>query len=329
MGKRGMGALEYIPQLNESKWTDTKLELDSLVELANKAIAQKDQLSSSFDDEEAFKDILRVGTSAGGARAKAVIAWNRETNEIRSGHVSQDQGFSDWLLKFDGVDKNSDKEADDPHGFGKIEYTYFQMAIAAGITMNECFLLKDGNYRHFMTKRFDRDDQGAKLHMQSLCAMRHFDFNIAGRHSYEEALQTIQQLKMPHSEVVEQYRRMVFNAVSRNQDDHTKNISFLMDKRGHWSLSPAYDVAYSYNPTGAWTGQHQMSINGKRDNFTKDDFIAVARKFNISAVKYKAVFKQVTDSVLQWENLATANEVSEDYIKKIKSVLRIELFTSL
>lgn len=219
-----------------------------------------------------------------------------------------------------------DKECADPLGFSKIEYTYYQMALKAGINMNETTLLKDGKLSHFMTKRFDRDGQGAKLHMQTLCAMRHFDFNIAGRHSYEEAMMTIQQLKLPHSSIVEQFRRMVFNAVLRNQDDHTKNISFLMNKRGEWSLSPAYDITYSYNPDEMWTSRHQMSINGKREKFTKQDFIAVAKKFNISAVKYKQVFEQVSDTVRQWKVMATANDVNQEYITKIENIFRKELF---
>ena len=200
-----------------------------------------------------MNDILRVGTSAGGARAKAVIAWNRETNEVRSGQITAGKGFDYWLLKFDGVTGNKDKELEDPKGYGAIEYAYYLMAKAAGITMSECRLLEENGRRHFMTRRFDRLEGGEKLHMQSLCALAHFDFNHAGAYAYEQALLIIRQLNLPMAAVEEQFRRMAFNIIARNQDDHVKNIAFLMDKAGRWSLAPAFDVTYSYNPTGDWT----------------------------------------------------------------------------
>ena len=195
-----------------------------------------------------MNDILRVGTSAGGARAKAVIAWNRETNEVRSGQIIAAKGFDYWLLKFDGVTGNKDKELEDPKGYGAIEYAYYLMAKAAGVTMSECRLLEESGRRHFMTRRFDRLDGGEKLHMQSLCALAHFDFNQAGAYGYEQAFLVIRQLNLPMAAVEEQFRRMAFNIIARNQDDHVKNIAFLMDKAGHWSLAPAFDVIYSYNP---------------------------------------------------------------------------------
>ncbi len=197
---------------------------------------------------KALRDILIVGTSAGGARAKAVIAWNRATNEVRSGQIAAGEGFEYWLLKFDGVAGNKDKELEDPQGYGAIEYAYHLMAQAAGITMSECRLLEENGRRHFMTRRFDRLAGGEKLHMQSLCALAHFDFNQAGAYAYEQALLTIRQLQLPMAAVEEQFRRMVFNIVARNQDDHVKNIAFLMNKQGEWSLAPAFDVTYSYNP---------------------------------------------------------------------------------
>jgi len=184
------------------------------------------------------------------------------------------KGFSYWLLKFDGVSGNRDKELEDPRGYGLIEYAYSMMARAAGIEMSDCRLLQEHGRSHFMARRFDRTDSGRKLHMQSLCALCHYDFNQPGAYSYEQALQTMRQLDLPMSQIEEQYRRMAFNIIARNQDDHVKNIAFLMDKSGNWSLSPAFDMTYSYNPAGRWTSTHQMSLNGKRDDFTADDFTA-------------------------------------------------------
>ena len=227
--------------------------------------------------QNALNDVLLVGTSAGGARAKAVIAWNPQTNEVRSGQITADEGFEYWLLKFDGVAGNKDKELEDPKGYGAIEYANHLMAQAAGITMSEIRLLEENGRRHFMTRRFDRLAGGEKLHMQSLCALAHFDFNQAGAYAYEQALLIIRQLKLPMAAVEEQFRRMVFNIVARNLDDHVKNIAFLMDKQGEWRLAPAFDMTYRYNPSRAWTATHQMALNGKRDGFTLADFEACAK----------------------------------------------------
>jgi len=279
-GARGMGALEFAPALGPKPRKATKIEVDALLRLAGEVLTHRDDLQGHFHKagkEKALRDILRVGTPAGGARAKAVIAWNRETNEVRSGQVAAGKGFDYWLLKFDGVAGNRDKELEDPKGYGTIEYAYYLMARAAGITMTECRLLEENGRRHFMTRRFDRLAQGEKLHMQSLCAPAHFDFNHAGAYAYEQALFTIRQLKLPMAAVEEQFRRMVFNIVARNQDDHVKNIAFVMNKRGEWSLAPAFDVTYSYNSSGSWTATHQMTLNEKRDGFTMADFEACAK----------------------------------------------------
>src|SRR5215469_484526 len=259
IGTRGMGALEFAPALGPKPRTAKKIEIDSLVKLASEVLTHRTNLKATFATEQrkkALSDILRVGTSAGGARAKAVIAWNRETNEVRSGQVAAGPGFDYWLLKFDGVSGNKDKELEDPKGYGASEYAYSLMARAAGITMTECRLLEEGGRRHFMTRRFDRLASGAKLHMQSLAALAHFDFNLARAHSYEQAFLTIRRLNLPMATVEEQFRRMAFNIIARNQDDHVKNIAFLMDKAGHWSLAPAFDMTYSYNPSGDWTSTH-------------------------------------------------------------------------
>ncbi|MCK5688481.1 type II toxin-antitoxin system HipA family toxin, partial [Myxococcota bacterium] len=250
-GSRGMGALEFVPARGPKARLATQIQIDQLVSLASEVLTHRHNLKASFSDEtkaQALKDILRVGTSAGGARAKAVIAWNPTTNEVRSGQVVADEGFEYWLLKFDGVRANKDKELDDSKGFGLIEYAYHKMALDAGITMSECRIFKEGGRNHFMTRRFDRLAGGKKLHMLSLGAMAHFDFNLAGAYGYEQALLVIRQLGLPMSTIEEMFRRMVFNIIARNQDDHVKNIAFLMDKSGQWSLAPAFDMTYSYNP---------------------------------------------------------------------------------
>ena len=234
-GTRGMGALEYAPVLGPRPRTASKIEVDALVRLASEVLTHRGRLQGHFHaagQGKALRDILSVGTSAGGARAKAVIAWNRDTQEVRSGQVAAGEGFEYWLLKFDGVAGNKDKELEDPKGYGAIEFAYHRMATAAGIAMNECRLLEENGRRHFMTRRFDRVAGGEKLHMQSLGALAHFDFNQAGAYSYEQALLVIRQLGLPMASVEQQFRRMIFNIVARNQDDHVKNIAFLMNERG-------------------------------------------------------------------------------------------------
>jgi serine/threonine-protein kinase HipA len=263
LGTRGMGALEFKPVIGPRRLTSSKVDVDALVKLAGEVLTHRSNLSAHFHEagrEQALRSILSVGTSAGGARAKAVIAWNRTTNEVRSGQVAAGEGFDYWLLKFDGVAGNKDKELEDPKGYGAIEYAYHLMAKAAGITMSECRLLEENGRRHFMTRRFDRLAGGEKLHMQSLGALAHFDFNQAGAYAYEQALLTIRQLELPMAAIEEQFRRMAFNIVARNQDDHVKNIAFLMNQQGEWSLAPAFDVTYSYNPSGSWTSMHQMTM---------------------------------------------------------------------
>ena len=327
-GSRGMGALEFIPSIGPLQNAATKIDIDSLVQLASEVLSQRNNLNVTFQEDTAantLTDILRVGTSAGGARAKAVIAWDPKTHEVRSGQVKAGDGFEYWLLKFDGVTGNKDKELDDPQGYGAIEYAYNQMALDAGITMSECRLLEENGRRHFMTKRFDRFDGGDKLHMQSLCGLAHFDFNAAGAYSYEQALLTIRQLKLPMAAVEEQFRRMVFNILARNQDDHVKNIAFLMNKKGLWSLAPAFDMTYSYNPSGAWTSAHQMTMNGKRDGFTLEDFKACADAGSLKRGRAKSIINEVRKAVVRWPEFAAIALVSDDWIKKIKNALRLEL----
>ncbi|MEW5704424.1 MAG: type II toxin-antitoxin system HipA family toxin [Pseudomonadota bacterium] len=327
-GNRGMGALEYAPSSGPSAATSERVDVKALVDLASEILTKRNQLKGSFavpDREASLQQILRVGTSAGGARAKAIIAWNPETNEVRSGQIDAGKGFSYWLLKFDGVSGNKDKELEDPTGYGLIEYAYHKMAVAAGIAMNECRLLKENGRSHFMTRRFDRTKTGQKIHMQSLGAMEHFDFKKAGAYSYEQALRTIRKLEMSADSIEEQFRRMVFNIVGRNQDDHVKNIAFLMDKKGVWTLSPAFDVTYSYNPSGAWTSSHQMSLNGKRDDFGIDDLKACAKNASMKRGRAEEILRQVQDAVLNWMDFAEEAGVPVEVAKKIRNAQRTDI----
>ncbi len=328
-GQRGMGALEFAPAIGPKTRRASQIQIDHLVELASDVLSHRNDLHASFADqsrERAFTDILRVGTSAGGARAKAVIAWNPTTNEVRSGQTSTTAGFEYWLLKFDGVSGNRDKELEDPRGYGAIEYAYYRMAKDCGIEINECRLFEENDRRHFMTRRFDRLADGRKLHMQSLCALAHYDFNLAGAYSYEQALLVIRQLGLPMSTIEQQFRRMVFNVVARNQDDHVKNIAFLMNKSGRWSLSPAFDVTYSFNPSGRWTSSHQMTVNGKRDDFTLDDFKACARSASMKRGRAEAIVEEVTAVVAHWRDYANEAGVLNAQRDSIQKTLRLKLF---
>jgi len=328
-GSRGMGALEFVPIIGPKSKQSTRLHVDQLVELASDVLTSRDDLRGSFDSPEregALRDILRVGTSAGGACAKAIVAWNPDTNEVRSGQVRAGEGFDHWILKFDGVSGNRDRELDDPQGYGRIEYAYYKMARDCGIEMSECRILEEHGRQHFMTRRFDRLDNGQKLHMQSLGAMAHFDFNAAGAYSYEQALMVIRQLELGMDALEEQFRRMVFNIVGRNQDDHVKNIAFLMDKSGTWSLSPAFDATYSFNPTGAFTSSHQMSMNMKRDNFLLGDFKACARTASMKRGRAEAILEEVQSVVSRWQDYADAAGVLPEQRDQIQSVLRVSPF---
>ena len=324
VGARGIGALEFAPAIDRAAPSTDRLEIDRLVALAQRAVHAKAQLSrSAHDPDEAdLTDIIRVGTSAGGARAKAVIAWNEATGEIRSGQVNQPSEFTHWLIKFDGVDGNRDKELADPLGFGRVEHAYGEMARAAGISLPRIRLLEEGGRAHFMTQRFDRVD-GGKLHQQSLTALGHFDFNHAGGYGYEQALRLMRELALPHPQLVELFRRAVFNIVARNQDDHTKNISFLMDRSGQWSLSPAYDITYAYNPAGAWTSTHQMTLNGRRDGFTRADVAKFASAADLSTAEGLRILDAIRDVVSEWRTFAKESGVAEAMAKEVERNLRV------
>ena len=327
-GSRGMGAIEYIPATGPQLTIDSQLHVDRLVELASDILTHRDSLQTHFTEEkgDAMTDILRVGTSAGGARAKAVIAWNPQTNEVRSGQTEAADDFEYWLIKFDGVSNNRDKELVDAKGYGVIEYSYSKMAVDCGITMSHCRLFKEGGRRHFMTRRFDRLAQGGKQHMQSLAAMAHLDFNQAGAHGYEQAFDTMRRLDMPASETAEMYRRMVFNVIARNQDDHVKNIAFLMDRSGNWSLAPAFDMTYSYQPSGLWTSSHQMTINGKRDNFVWDDFLACGKSALLKRGQARAILNETRQVISRWRDYADQAGVNSEQRDKIQKALRLNPF---
>ena len=323
IGKRGMGALEFSPPVNQRFNRPVSIEVSELVELAQSVMLQRMALDVDFGNgeqgnAEAIMDILRVGTSAGGARPKAVIAMD-DDNNVMSGQAEVPAGYDYWLLKFDGV---SDLELGEPRGYGRIEYAYHLMARAAGIEMMECRLLEENGRAHFLTKRFDRE-AGRKIHMQSLCGIAHYDFNMAGAYGYEQAFSVMRRLHLSKAEAIQQYRRMVFNVLARNQDDHTKNIAFLMGPDGEWQLSPAFDVIYAHNPAGKWTNQHQMSIRGKRDHFTLDDLIAVGE--SISIPRPGEVIDEVADAVSKWPEFAKASGVGNRLIAEIAHNHRLDL----
>lgn len=325
-GTRSMGALEFAPLKGPRATKTQKLQLDALVELASAVLTQRRQLATTIEDHpKALQQILRVGTSAGGARAKAVIAYNSETGEVRSGQVAAPPGFGYWLLKFDGVSGNKDKELEDPKGFGAIEYAYHLMARDAGIEMEECRLLEENGRRHFMTRRFDRTDSGQKIHMLSLGGMAHFDFNNPAANSYEQAFLVMRRLRLPMEQVEQMFLRMAFNILARNQDDHVKNIGFLMDRQGRWRLAPAFDVMYSYNPEGLWTAQHQMSMNNKRKGFELNDFVECGNTISLKRGRAKELVNQVHRSVLKWPLFAEKAKVSGKIIQQIQQTHRIKI----
>ncbi len=321
-GARGIGALEFRPAIGPDPNDGDGLEVGRLVELAAMVISERRGVDRRLD-EDGLAEILGVGTSAGGARAKAVVGWNPETNEVRSGQLDLPEGFAHWILKFDGVRGNRDRELDDPAGYGLIEYAYSHMARAAGIAMSECRILEDGPRRHFMTRRFDRTDTGDKLHMQSLGAVAHFDYNQPGAASYEQAFEVLARLETPAVAREQLFRRMVFNIVARNQDDHVKNTAFLMDRAGNWTLSPAYDVVYSYNPTGAFTSRHQMSVNGKRDGFTVSDLVTVGKRALLKRGQAQAILDEVIAVVTRWPEFAATAKVAEEHVRAVAAAHRL------
>ena len=318
IGSRGMGALEFEPVLPISNSAATKIELSSLIQIAQEILSGKQKFRTNLlsDEAKALSDILKIGSSAGGARAKAVIAFNPVTNEIRSGQTNAPKGFTHWLIKFDGV---SDKQLGTSLGYGRVEMAYYLMAKEAEIEMTECRLLEENDRAHFMTKRFDRVHGEGKIHVQSFCAIAHYDFNEITSYSYEQLFETMRSMLLPYTDAEQLYRRMVFNVMARNCDDHTKNFSFLMDKTGKWKLAPAFDVCHAYRPGSTWVSQHSMSINGKRQNITRNDLLQVAHKMNIK--KADIIIDKVHDAVSKWNSFATITNVNTDLKGAIEKTL--------
>ncbi len=308
IGRRGMGALEFEPAVMSEK--SNPVEIEDLVMFANDILKNRKDFKADLSDK-GVHEIFRVGTSAGGARAKAVIAYNPQTGEVRSGQIDELKGFEYWLIKFDGV---SETQLLETKGYGNIEYAYYLMAIDCGIDMSECRLLRENGRSHFMTKRFDRSGE-EKIHMQTLCAIAHYDYNEPRSYAYEQAFQIMRQLHLPYNDAEQLFRRMVFNVVANNRDDHTKNISFLMDKTGRWRLSPAYDVSYAYDSGNKWISAHQLSVNGKRTEIKNEDMIEVAKQMNIK--KPSEILEQVVDSVSRWKEFARVAEVPKEVVEKI------------
>ena len=320
-GSRGMGALEYRPALLSKDDVSERLTVDALSELADSVLKMREDARASLvPGMNKYSSILKVGSSAGGARAKALIGWNEATGEVRSGQVALPEGFGYWLIKFDGLTGNGDKEGDDKWGYGRVEYAYSLMARAAGIEMTECRLW---NKRHFMTRRFDRLADGGKLHMQTLGAIAHLDFNDPTAYSYEQAFRVTRRVVNDARAYEQLFRRMAFNVLAWNCDDHVKNISYLMDRSGEWFLAPAYDECYAYNPEGDWTSRHQMSVNGKRLGISDDDILACARFANMRERKARAVLDEVKAAVRDWPRFAAEAEVRDDFVDAISRRLNV------
>ena len=324
VGQRAMGALEFEPSkssalLNES----TEIYIDELTWLAEDIFTKREAFQERmFQEDKTILDILRVGTSAGGAKPKAIIAYNEQTNEVRSGQVKAPDGFGYWLLKFDGVTYSEhDSITVNPKGIGNVEYAYYKMAQACGIEMAECRLLTENSNHHFMTRRFDRTDSGNKIHMQTVAGLAHLDRDQ--RHSYEEVFGIIRKMNLPMEASLQLFRRMVFNVVARNNDDHTKNFSFLMDQQGRWKLAPAYDICYSYKPGGRWIGQHQLSLNGKQDGFTRLDLSTVGERMGIR--RCGEIIDEVSHAVSKWRSIAQDCGVRESHINEIEKNLLLDL----
>lgn len=310
LGQRCMGALEFEPATGPAS-ADMKIEIDSLVEVAKEALSKKEEFGANLDIDRkaAIAEILRLGTSAGGQRAKAIIAYNKDTGEVRSGQVPAPEGFDYYLIKLDGV--SAEAGFKETENFGRLEYSFSLLAKECGIEMTDCSLIEENGRAHFLTKRFDRAN-GEKIHMQTLCGIAHYDFRLRRAYSYEQAFNVMRRLHLPYSQAEEMFLRMVFNVVIRNQDDHTKNISFLMDKTGKWTLSPAYDIGFAYNPKGSWTDTHQMSINGKFDDITRQDLIVCAAANNIKNAA--EIIDKVCETTAKWPEMAKNCGVPQEMI---------------
>lgn len=318
IGNRGMGALEFEPSTYTNNSTPRTLELSSLIDITKKLLENKEQFETHTDHnmQDVLLDILKMGTSAGGARPKAIIAYNETTGMIRSGQTLQDPGYEHWLIKFDGI---NDTQFGATHGYGRVEMAYYKMATNVGIDMVESRLIEEEGRAHFMTKRFDRRNGNEKLHMQTFCAIQHFDFSRVTSYSYEQLFQTMRQLKLSYAEAEQMYRRMVFNVLARNCDDHTKNFAFLMEPDGKWKLSPAYDICHAFRPDSDWVSQHNLSINGKRKDFVRNDLISIAKQNNIR--NPDGIINEVLEGVKKWMDYAAQYKVNSNLANAIDSTL--------
>ena len=331
-GMRGMGALEYHPVLLPRHRQATEdVHIDLLVELAQLVLDHRAGLDVSLegdgDQRDSMTEIFQVGTSAGGARPKAVIAVNKDRSRVLSGQRDAPKGFEHYLLKFDGVRErsNTSEVFGDPQGYGRMEYAYYLMATEAGVTMMPSELLIEGDRAHFMTKRFDRDGN-RKRHYQSLCAMDHADYKKPGLYSYEQLFSVSRELRLPRADAVEIYRRMIFNVIARNQDDHTKNFGFVLDSpSAGWRLAPAFDIAFSYKPGSYWVDTHQMTINGKRDGFTREDLLTVAKQVKGLRDEAPQLIDHCINAVSRWQEFAEVASVDAGLADWILQNLRLKL----
>ena len=307
IGTRGMGAMEFQPAHFKKATYTFSVEVESLVELSNKILNQRQKFHANLNarDKDAMKDILRIGTSAGGMRAKAIIAFNEKTGEVRSGQTRVPKGFNHWLIKLDGI---NEEQLGNPGGYGRIEMAYYLMATDCGIEMMESRLLEENGRAHFMTRRFDREGSDTKHHIQTFCALQHFDYKEVISYSYEQLFQTMRLLKLPYPQAEQMYRRMVFNVMANNCDDHTKNFAFRLKKDGVWELAPAYDISYSYDPVSQWVSRHALSVNGKRNNISKNDLLTVAKSMNIK--KAEQIIKQINEIIKKWPAYAEKTKVN-------------------
>ena len=319
-GKRGMGALEYVPATSDIRNIDETINVNEMVKFASDILERRESIAMKADGNLTYSQLVQVGSSAGGARAKALIAWNETTNEVRSGQAQLGPGFDYWLMKFDNVSKNGDHGLEDKPEYTLIEYAYYLMAKKAGITMSECRIYRSEGNNHFITKRFDRIN-GEKLHMQSLGALAHISYQEPGICSYELAEMYMKELGVSYKEIEQFYRRMVFNCLAVNQDDHVKNISFIMDRTGTWRLSPAYDITFSYNPSNRWLRAHQMTINGKTTEITKIDLLAAGSQMGLKARRCKDIISEVLSAVEDFSIFAEQAGISEKTYTYIDSII--------
>lgn len=326
VGARGMGALEFEPSEDQIAEGADSISLDALVRVANQVLLERKALSGSIKggqaDSNALTALLKVGTSAGGARAKAVLAWNEKSGEFRSGQLAAPDGYAHWLLKFDGVTESGDHGLADPQGFTRLEYACHLLAVEAGVTMSRCRLHEEGGRAHFMTRRFDRRADGGKVHMLSLGALRHFDFNQPQAYSYEQAVDTVRMLGLDLKAREEIVRRAIVNVVIRNQDDHVKNIAFLMEKTGKWALAPAYDVVYAYNPQGQWTSKHQMTLAGKASDFSREDLRRLGRHADLKPSRTDELIDAAVAAARHWDRHAESAGVPDGLAERAKAGFR-------